>query len=169
MNWKFSIAIVLAVLFAFAGVACGLVDLRDYKTVDPTTTPGDVGVQVVPSDEPLTINQAKREVQVIRDDTNRWIEWRNADIVKEEAKVAAVEGFFDGGLAVLGETAGQWAGPFAPLATLLLGYATKRRKDSTPEQLANEKKDSYNKGIEIGKAAAIAAFKVKSEKEKGDA
>jgi hypothetical protein len=146
-----------------------MVDLRDYKTVDPTTTPGEVGVQVVPSDEPLTINQAKREVQVIRDDTQRWIDWRNADIVKEEAKVAALEGFFDGGLAVLGEAAGQWAGPFAPLATLLLGYATKRRKDSTPEQLANEKKDSYNKGIEIGKAAAIAAFKVKSEKEKGDA
>jgi len=164
MNWKFALSIVFAAAFAVAGVACGMIDLRDYKTVDPTTTPGDVGVQVVPSDEPLTINQAKREVQVIRDDTNRWIEWRNADIVKEEAKVAAVEGFFDGGLTALGEAAGTWAGPFAPLATLLIGYATKRRKDSTPQQLADEKKDSYNKGIEIGKAAAIAAFKVNADK-----
>lgn len=169
MNWKLSITFVLAIVFAVAGVACGMVDLRDWKEVDPTVTPGEVGVQVVPSDEPLTINQAKREVQVIRDDTNRWIEWRNADIVKEEAKVAAIEGFFDGGLAVIGETAGQWAGPFAPLATLLIGYATKRRKDKSPDQVAQEKQDSYNRGIEIGKAAAVAAFKVKAEKEKSDA
>ncbi|MEM9111675.1 MAG: hypothetical protein AAGC72_16865 [Planctomycetota bacterium] len=134
-----------------------MIDLRDYKTVDPTNVPGvEPGVVAIPAESALTITDAKREVEVIRDDTNRWIEWRNLDIAKEEDKIAFVEGFFASGLTAIGETAGTWAGPFAPLATLLIGYATKRRKDRTPDEVAKEKEDSYNAGIQVGKTLVDA-------------
>ena len=153
---KTALTIGLAVLFCSAGVAVGCVDLRDHWTVDPTDVPGtDPAVQ--PASEPLTINQAKREVQVIRDDTNRWIEWRNADIAKEESKVAFIEGFASaGGEALLGEV-GKIAGPFAAPLFLLGGYFIKRKGDSTPDQTRQEKEDSYNAGIEFGKSLALAA------------
>jgi hypothetical protein len=43
-----------------------------------------------------------------------------------------------------------------PLLTLLGGYSIKRRKDASPDQVASEKQDSYNKGLEVGKAMADA-------------
>ena len=137
--------------------------MRDIKEVGPTD---DVSVVITPSEEPLTINQAKREVQVVREDVNRWIGWRNADIAKEEQKIAFIEGVASSGLAAAGETVGMWAGPFAPLATLLIGYATKRRKDASPDQVAKEKRDSYNKGVEVGKAALAPFVELK---DRGDA
>lgn len=161
MNWKFSTIVGVSVLFAVSGLAVACVDIRDHWRVDPTDDPSDV---LTPADEPLTINEAKREVQVIRDDTNRWIDWRNADIAKEEQKVAFIEGVTSSGLSAVAESAGTWAGPFAPLATLLIGYATKRRKDRTPDEVAQEKRDSYNKGVAVGKAIVQAV----SEKGKAD-
>jgi len=149
--------IILAALFAFSGLAVACVDLRDHKTVPDTPKPesiqGDGGAEV----ERLTINEAKREVQAIVDDTERWLEWRNADIAKEEAKVAFAEGVASGGLEEYAGAIGAAAGPFAPLAALLIGYATKRRKDASPDQVAKEKQDSYNKGLEVGKALAESA------------
>ena len=144
--------ITLAALFAFAGLAVACVDLRDHKTVPDTEKPASIQGDSEP--DPLTINEAKREVQVIVDDTNRWIEWRNADIAKEEAKVAFIEGAVSGGLESVAGTIGQAAGPFAPLAALLIGYATKRRKDRTPDEVAKEKEDSYNRGYGLGLAVA---------------
>jgi len=149
------VLISLAALFAFAGLAVACVDLRDHKTVPDTEKPASIQGDSDP--DPLTINEAKREVQVIVDDTNRWIEWRNADIAKEEAKVAFIEGAVSGGLESVAGTIGAAAGPFAPLAALLIGYATKRRRDMTPGQVAKEKQDSFNKGHEVGRAS-VAPF-----------
>ena len=150
---KTKLSIVL--LFTAGALTVSCMDLRDIKKVGPTE---DVSVVITPSDEPLTINEAKREVQVVREDVNRWIDWRNQDIAKEEQKIAFIEGIASSGLTAAGETVGMWAGPFAPLATLLIGYATKRRKDASPDQVAKEKMDSYNKGVEIGKAVVAASF-----------
>lgn len=148
------VPIAIAALFAFAGLAVACVDLRDHKTVPDTGKPASIASDHDPS--PLTINEAKREVQVIVDDTNRWIEWRNADIAKEEAKVAFIEGAVSGGLESVAGQIGAAAGPFAPLAALLIGYATKRRKDRTPDEVAKEKEDSYNEGLKTGKMLAAA-------------
>ena len=146
--------IAFASLFAVLGTACNIIDLRDHKTVPDTDKPASI--QGDDNPDPLTINEAKREVEVIVDDTNRWIEWRNADIAKEEAKVAFIEGAVSGGLESFAGQIGQAAGPFAPLAALLIGYATKRRKDRTPDEVAKEKEDSYNAGLKAGKMLAVA-------------
>ena len=86
-----------------------------------------------------------------------YIERRNEDIAKQEQKVAFIEGFTSAGLAAISESAGTWAGPFAPLVTLGLGYLIKRRNDKTPDEYRKAKEESYNKGLEFGKALADAA------------
>lgn len=149
-----AVAIAVAVLFAVAGVALGCVDMRDHLTVKPTATPGSVGVKVEPTDERLTINEAKREVEVVVADTARWVGWREKDIAKREQLVAFIEGFASSGLSAVTETAGTWAGPFAPLIALGIGYATKRRGDRTPDQTRKEKEASYRAGAEAGRIAA---------------
>lgn len=143
-----------AILFAVAGVTVGCMDLRDHLTVPPT--PGTPDAIVQPAEEPLTINQAKREVEVVVADTARWVRWREQDIAKREQLVGFIEGFASSGLTALGETAGTWAGPFAPLVALGIGYLTKRRKDRDPDEVRQEKEDSYNKGLEAGRVAAEA-------------
>jgi len=144
-------AIVLAALFAFAGVAVACVELRDHVTVPPSDT---LGLVVEVSPESLTITNAKREVQTVVDSTNRWVEFRTEDINKREELVLFAEGLFSSGsVALLGEV-GAMAGPFAPLLTLLAGYSIKRRKDRTPDEVAKEKQQSYNKGLEVGEAIA---------------
>lgn len=156
MNWKTKITIVAAVLFAFAGTACNFIDLKDYKDVDPTTPPP--GLEVAVPAEPESINEADRSLEDFTAAAKTYIERRGLDIEKEKAKIAVVEGIADGGLQVFGEQIGMIAGPFAPLAALLIGYKTKRRKDLTPEEAkaaaADEKEKSYNAGIEAGKALA---------------
>ena len=150
--------ITVAVLFAVAGIAVSCTDLRDHVTVAPTPTHGEVGppASTQPAAERLTINEAKREVQTVAADTARWIEWRNIDIAKAEQWVAFIEGVATSGLpALLGE-AGKYAGPFAPLLTLLGGYMIKRRNDVTAEDHRKSKEDSFNKGLEVGKKLASA-------------
>lgn len=147
-------AISIAVVFALAGVTVACTDLRDHFTVDPTPAPSGVDV-AVPS-EPETINQAWRSVEDFRYAANTYIERRNEDIAKQEQKVAFIEGFGSAGLAAISESAGTWAGPFAPLLTLGLGYLVKRRNDKTPDEYRKAKEDSYNKGLEFGKALADA-------------
>lgn len=148
-------AVALAVLFALAGVAVSCTDLRDHLTVDPTPAPA--GVDVAVPTEPETINNAWRSVEDFRYAANTYIERRNEDIAKQEQKVAFIEGFTSAGLAAISESAGTWAGPFAPLVTLGLGYLIKRRNDKTPEEYRQAKEKSYNKGLEFGKALADAA------------
>ena len=140
-------AISAAVLFALAGVSLSCTDLRDHFTVQPTAAPSNLDVPT----EPETINQAWRTVEDFRDDANKYIERRNEDIAKAEQKVAFIEGFSAAGLTAISETAGQWAGPFAPLVTLGLGYLIKRRNDKTPDEYRKAKEDSYNAGVEFGK------------------
>ena len=147
-------ALALAVLFAFGGIAVACVDLRDHWKVDPTPAPA--GVSVAVPTEPESINQAWRGVEDFRYAANTYIERRNEDIIKEEQKVAFLEGFGSAGLSAISETAGVWAGPFAPLVTLGLGYLVKRRNDKTPDEYRKAKEDSYNKGLETGKALATA-------------
>ena len=72
-----------------------------------------------------------------------------------------LEGAVSGGLEEYAGAIGAAAGPFAPLAALLIGYATKRRKDRTPDEVAKEKQDSFNKGYEV---AMVAAKAIKDEK-----
>lgn len=151
--------ITVAVLFTLAGLFVACTDLRDHITVQPTPAPGSVGppASTTPSAEPLTINEAKREVETVAADTARWIEWRKIDIAKREQLVAFIEGVAAGGLpALLGEV-GQYVGPFAPLLTLLGGYAIKRRNDVTADDYREGKQDSFNKGLEVGKKLAQAA------------
>lgn len=155
MNTKHLAAVAVAVTFAAAGIAVGCVDLRDHLTVEPTATPNVEILQ--PSPEPLTITEAKREVEVVVDSTARWVEWREQDIAKREQLVAFIEGFTASGLTAVSESAGTWAGPFAPLVTLGLGYLIKRRGDKTPEDYRKAKEDSYNAGLEFGKTLAEAA------------
>ena len=147
--------VALAALFAFSGLAVACVDLRDHWTVPPTPAPA--GVEIGVTSDPEPINVAKRSVEDFRYSANTYIERRNADIAKQEAKVAFVEGVASGGLEEYAGAIGAAAGPFAPLAALLIGYATKRRKDASPDQVAKEKQDSYNKGLEVGKALAESA------------
>ena len=147
----------LCIVYAFCGVAVACVDLRDYKEVDPTPAPAGITPQ---SSEPETINQAWRAVEDFRDGANKYIERRNEDIMKEEQKIAFIEGATSSGLAAVGEIAGQWAGPFAPLATLLIGYATKRRNDKTPEEYRKAKESSYNRGIAVGETLGKAAKEI---------
>ena len=146
--------IALAVIFAFAGLAVACVDLRDHWTVPPTPAPA--GVELAVPADPEPINVAKRSVEDFRYSANTYIDRRNADIAKQEAKVAFIEGAASGGLEKYAGAIGAAAGPFGPLAALLIGYATKRRKDASPDQVAKEKQDSYNKGLEVGKAMAEA-------------
>ena len=144
----------LAAAFAVFGTACNIIDGRDVITV-PNTAPVD-GMIVEPNAERLTINEAKRELDVVVDSTGRWVEWRSEDIAKREQWVSFAEGVSSSGFdALIGEAA-AFAGPFAPLVTLLGGYSIKRRKDRTPDEVAQEKRDSYNKGVEVGKAMALA-------------
>jgi len=147
--------IALAAIFAFAGLAVACVDLRDHWTVPPTPAPA--GVELSVPAEPEPINVAKRSVEDFKHSANTYIDRRNDDIAKQEAKVAFIEGAVSGGLEEYAGAIGAAAGPFAPLAALLIGYATKRRKDASPDQVAKEKQDSYNKGLEVGKAMAEAA------------
>lgn len=147
----------LALIFALGGVAVACTDLRDHFTVEPTTPPA--GVDIAVPAEPETINQAWRSVEDFRYAANTYIERRNEDIAKAEQKVAFIEGFGSAGLAAISETAGTWAGPFAPLVTLGLGYLVKRRNDKTPEEYRKAKEDSYNAGLEAGKAFAEAVKK----------
>jgi|13_taG_2_1085334.scaffolds.fasta_scaffold57166_4 hypothetical protein len=156
MNWKMKTAIVLACVFAVGGTACNLVDIEDHWPVGPTTPPPglEVGVPV----ESQSINEAERSLEDFVTATDTYKARRGYDIEKEKAKVAVIEGARDGGLQVFGEAVGMWAGPFAPLATLLVGYGTKRRKDLTPDEAkayaSKEKEASYNAGLEAGKALA---------------
>lgn len=159
-------SIAVAVLFAFASVALSCVDLRDHWTVEPTTPPP--GLEMSTPEESETINQAKRGVEDFAHAANTYVNRRNVDIAKEEQSVAFIEGFTSAGLDAIGDTVGTWAGPFAPLAMLVIGYATKRRKDRTPDEVAKEKEDSYAKGRqdaidaarvsgdELAKAIAVA-------------
>lgn len=157
MNWTLKFGLAFALAFATCGVAVSCVDMKDHWPVSPTQTPAGGFVQ--PSDESLSINEAKREVQVIRDDVNRWIAWRNADILKQEQKVAFIEGAVTSGLTAIWETAPAWAGGFAPLATLGIGYLIKRRNDVTPEEYRAGKEDSYNAGLKLGRELAALAAK----------
>lgn len=148
--------ILLAVLFAFGGLAIACTDMRDTQlfAVDPTPPPA--GVDIAVPTEPETINQAWRSVEDFRYGANTYIERRNEDIAKQEQKVAFIEGFGSAGLTAISETAGTWAGPFAPLVTLGLGYLVKRRNDKTPDEFRKGKEDSYRAGVEAGKALADA-------------
>ena len=143
--------IVLAALFAVFGIACNVIDLEDSPLFSVDPTPGS---PVEVADEPLTIKDADRELKAATDAFVRWQTWRNADIADEKNKVAFVEGFAEGMAPFVGEQIAAVAGPFAPLATLLIGYATKRRKDRSPDEVMKEKEDSYNAGLEAGRKLA---------------
>lgn len=154
-----------AISFAVIGIlpACGI-DLRDYRTVDTPAAPGDIAD--AGEAQTLTINQAWQHLE---DSDASYLKWRERyaeEIAKREAPIAFIEGVFTVGLTTLIGEAGELAGPFAPLVTLLGGMALKRRKDSTPDQVEVERKrlqlkhadelrrakqDSYNAGIEVGK------------------
>lgn len=146
------IGIFLAVIFCFGGIAIACTDLRDSKLFPVGPTPPPAGVDISVPVEPETINQAWRSVADFRYAANTYIDRRNEDISKAEQKVAFIEGFGSAGLSAISETAGTWAGPFAPLVTLGLGYLVKRRNDKTPDEYRKAKEDSYNAGIEAGKA-----------------
>jgi len=146
--------IALAAAFAIFGTACNIIDGRDVLTV-PNTDPIE-GMIAETGGDRLTINQAKRELEVVIDATGKWVEYRSEDIAKREQWVSFAEGLSASSTDwALGEV-GKLAGPFMPLLTLLGGYSIKRRKDASPDQVASEKQDSYNKGLEVGKAMADA-------------
>ena len=134
--------LLLAITFCLAGCALGLIDPNDHVTVGPTETPD--GMVVDASTERLSINEAKREVQVVKESTERWLEWRQVDIAKKERVVTTLEAAFGGALDGLLGAATPFLAGAAPTLALLAGYATKRRKDMTPEEVAKEKEDSYN-------------------------
>lgn len=145
-------AIAAAILFAVAGLTVACTDLRDHITVPPT--PGLPAEIAAGTDESLTINEAKREVEVVVQDTARWVSWREQDIAKREQLVAFIEGFASAGFDALAGELGAVVGPFAPLVTLLGGYFIKRKGDKTPDELRQEKEDSYNAGLEAGRLLA---------------
>ena len=139
-----------AILFAAVGITVGCVDLRDYVTVPDTSGAPDIAST---DGDPATINEANRDLEVFAADSARYIAWRQADIAKREQIVGFIEGFASSGLNTLGETAGTWAGPFAPLVALSLGYLKRRKGDRTPEEVREEKEASYNAGREAAEAA----------------
>lgn len=160
-KWTTGITIALAVLFAAAGTACNFIDLKDYKDVAPTTPPP--GLEVAVPAEPESINDADRSLEDFTFAAKTYIQRRGLDIEREKAKIAMIEGVFDGGLQAFGASVGAIAGPFAPALALFLGYRTKRRKDLTPEEAkaaaAEEKEKSYNAGLEVGKNLAESVLK----------
>lgn len=155
--------ITLTVVLAAAGCALGLVDPGDYVPVPPTPAPSGMVVQV--PDESQSINEAKRDLEVVVDSTTRYVEWRTEDIAKRERWVKFAEGFVTAGLEPLMGEAAKFAGPFAPLVTLLGGYFIKRRKDRDPEQVRHEKEASYN----AGQKAMLEALKAAGVKVPGEA
>lgn len=134
--------VLLAIAFSITGCALGLIDPNDHVTVGPTETPS--GMAVDTSTERLSINEAKREVQVVKESTERWLEWRQVDIAKKERVVTTLEAAFGGALDGLLGAATPFLVGAAPTLTLLAGFATKRRRDMTPEEVAKEKEASYN-------------------------
>lgn len=134
----------IVVVFAAVGTLAACVDLRDHWTVDPTTPPA--GVEIATSDEPETINEAWRSVEDFKSAANTYIERRNQDIIKEEQKVAFIEGFASSGLETFLGEVGKYGGPFAPLALYIAGRMTKRREDKAPSEVQKEKEASYAAG-----------------------
>ena len=134
--------VLLAVSCSLVGCALGLIDPNDHVTVGPTESPD--GMVVSPSAERLSINEAKREVQIVKESTERWLGWRQEDIAKKERVVTTLEAAFGGAVDGLLGAATPFLAGAAPTLALLAGYATKRRKDMTPEEVAKEKEASYN-------------------------
>lgn len=141
-------------LFFISGLLVACIDLRDHWTVPPTQAPA--GVDLAVPNEPEPINAAWRSVEDFRYAANTYIDRRNEDIIKQEQKVAQIEGITHGVLSVVGGEIAKWGGPASGLALLGIGYITKRRSDKTPEQYRKAKEDSYNAGLEAGKAIATA-------------
>lgn len=161
MKFTPTLAWLLAGLFCVSGLLVACVDMRDHWTVSPTPAPG--GVDLAVPAEPETINEAWRSVEDFRTSANVYIERRNEDIIKEEQKVATIEGIAHGALSVVGGEIARWGGPASSLALLGIGYLTKRRNDKTPEEYRKAKEESYNEGLKQGKALAEAALQTKAE------
>lgn len=140
-------------MFTIAGCTLGLVDPGDYVPVSPTKAPAGMVVEV--PDESQPVNEAKRDLEVVIDSTTRYVEWRSEDIAKRERWIAFAEGFVSAGLEPLLGEAAKFAGPAAPLLTLLGGYLIKRRKDRDPDQVREEKEASYK----AGQKAMLASLK----------
>lgn len=155
--------ILVATLFAVAGCALGLVDPGDYVPVPPTDAPAGMVVEVPTASQ--SVNEAKRDLEVVVDATTRYVEWRSEDIQKRERWIAFAEGFVTAGLEPLMGEAAKFAGPFAPLVTLLGGYMIKRRKDRDPDEVRQEKEASYN----AGQKAMLEALKAAGVKVPGEA
>lgn len=149
------LTLLVTVLFSLCGltVACGF-DARDYVTVGTTPTPNNAPIQ--PSEDSLSINDAWRDLEDKKGAFIVWYERRGEDIAKAERPISFAEGLLSSGAVALSESAGMWAGPFAPLATLGLGYLMKRRNDATPDEFREAKEASYNRGIEVGRSVATA-------------
>ncbi|NBQ50593.1 MAG: hypothetical protein EBY40_07690 [Marivivens sp.] len=152
--------IAFAVVFAAFGTACNFIDAEDHWPVGPTEAPP--GLDVAVPQETQSINEAERSLEDFVTATDTYKARRGYDIEKQRAKLSVLEGIKDGGLQVLGEQVGAWAGPFAPLLMLFAGYKTKRRGDMTPDEAkaaaAKEKEDSYNAGLQAGQELAKRAI-----------
>lgn len=150
------LALLAALLYVTGGFAVACIDLRDHKTVPVTPTPS--GVEIKTPDERETINEAWRSVEDFRHTANTYIERRNQDILKEEQKVATIEGLFHGALQVVGGEIAKWGGPASSLALLGMGYLVRRRGDKTPKQYEEGLNKKYQEGLEAGKQSASAVL-----------
>lgn len=149
------LAWLFAVSFAIVGTACGMVDINDHWTVDPTPAPA--GVEIAAPTEPESINDAWRSLEDFRSAADTYIDRRNEDILDEAKKVAVVKGAVSSGLTAIHETIGQVAGPWAPLLMLISGRAMKRRGDKTPKEHQAEVDRHYDMGVAEGQKYIEAA------------
>lgn len=108
---------------------------------------------------------------------SRYIAGENAFLEELDGNIEAgreIVGFIGGlssvatspeGLAALGLT------PFtggASMLSLLAGYAIKRRRDVTPEDHAQGKEDSFNKGVEVASVLIETSSGISSSEAHGD-
>lgn len=144
MNWKLSILVLIALVYAAVGCSLLAMDARDYVPVGPTEAVPGMAADV--PDESMPITEAKRNAEIVVDSTRRWVEFRTEDIEKRERLVGLLEGFTSSGLDIVAGEVGRISGPFAPLAALLGGYFVKRRGDRNPEEARTEKEAARAEG-----------------------